>query len=248
MVAPMFTRVFESAVEVGTVVDLTGPEAKHAVSVRRMRTGEAIQLTDMAGLRVRGIVESIIGNTLHVRVESVNQEALPEIQLALVQALAKGDRDELAIQAATELGVMSVVPWESDRSVSRWIGIKEAKGVERWQSIVTEAAKQSLRVWHPKVEAPAKGIQVAKLVERFDQVIVLDPTAEKGIGSINLPNSGSVALVVGPEGGISDAELAALENAGAVRVNLGTPILRTSTAGVAAISGILALSGRWGSK
>jgi len=248
MVAPMFTRVFESAVEVGTVVDLTGPEAKHAVSVRRMRTGEAIQLTDMAGLRVRGIVESIIGNTLHVRVESVNQEALPEIQLALVQALAKGDRDELAIQAATELGVMSVVPWESDRSVSRWIGIKEAKGVERWQSIVTEAAKQSLRVWHPKVEAPVKGIQVAKLVERFDQVIVLDPTAEKGIGSINLPNSGSVALVVGPEGGISDAELAALENAGAVRVNLGTPILRTSTAGVAAISGILALSGRWGSK
>lgn len=248
MVAPMFTRVFESAVEVGTVVDLTGPEAKHAVSVRRMRTGEAIQLTDMAGLRVRGIVESIIGNTLHVRVESVNQEALPEIQLALVQALAKGDRDELSIQAATELGVMSVVPWESDRSVSRWIGIKEAKGVERWQSIVTEAAKQSLRVWHPKVEAPVKGIQVAKLVERFDQVIVLDPTAEKGIGSINLPNSGSVALVVGPEGGISDAELAALENAGAVRVNLGTPILRTSTAGVAAISGILALSGRWGSK
>lgn len=248
MVAPMFTRVFESAVEVGTVVDLTGPEAKHAVSVRRMRTGEAIQLTDMAGLRVRGIVESIIGNTLHVRVESVNQEALPEIQLALVQALAKGDRDELAIQAATELGVMSVVPWESDRSVSRWIGIKEAKGVERWQSIVTEAAKQSLRVWHPKVEAPVKGIQVAKLVERFDQVLVLDPTAEKGIGSINLPNSGSVALVVGPEGGISDAELAALENAGAVRVNLGTPILRTSTAGVAAISGILALSGRWGSK
>lgn len=244
----MFTRVFESAVEVGTVVDLTGPEAKHAVSVRRMRTGEAIQLTDMAGLRVRGIVESIIGNTLHVRVESVNQEALPEIQLALVQALAKGDRDELSIQAATELGVMSVVPWESDRSVSRWIGIKEAKGVERWQSIVTEAAKQSLRVWHPKVEAPVKGIQVAKLVERFDQVIVLDPTAEKGIGSINLPNSGSVALVVGPEGGISDAELAALENAGAVRVNLGTPILRTSTAGVAAISGILALSGRWGSK
>jgi 16S rRNA (uracil1498-N3)-methyltransferase len=248
MVAPMFTRVFESAVEVGTVVDLTGPEAKHAVSVRRMRTGEAIQLTDMAGLRVRGIVESIIGNTLHVRVESVNQEALPEIQLALVQALAKGDRDELAIQAATELGVMSVVPWESDRSVSRWIGIKEAKGVERWQSIVTEAAKQSLRVWHPKVEAPVKGIQVAKLLERFDQVIVLDPTAEKGIGSINLPNSGSVALAVGPEGGISDAELAALENAGAVRVNLGTPILRTSTAGVAAISGILALSGRWGSK
>ena len=248
MVEPMFTRVFESPVEVGAVIDLTGPEAKHAVSVRRMRTGEAIQLTNKTGLRVRGSVESIIGNTLHVRVESVEQEQIPQFQLTLVQALAKGDRDELAIQAATELGVMAVVPWEADRSVSRWIGIKEAKGVERWQSIVTEAAKQSLSVWHPKVHAPIKGVQVAQLVDSYDAVLVLDPTAEKGIGSTNLPSSGTVAFVVGPEGGISELELEALEKAGAVRVNLGAPILRTSTAGVAAISAILALTGRWGSK
>ena len=244
----MFTRVFESPVEVGAVIDLTGPEAKHAVSVRRMRTGEAIQLTNKTGLRVRGSVESIIGNTLHVRVESVEQEQIPQFQLTLVQALAKGDRDELAIQAATELGVMAVVPWEADRSVSRWIGIKEAKGVERWQSIVTEAAKQSLSVWHPKVDAPIKGVQVAQLVDSYDAVLVLDPSAEKGIGSTNLPSSGTVAFVVGPEGGISELELEALEKAGAVRVNLGAPILRTSTAGVAAISAILALTGRWGSK
>lgn len=248
MVEPMFTRVFESPVEVGAVIDLTGPEAKHAVAVRRMRTGEAIQLTNKTGLRVRGSVESIIGNTLHVRVESVEQEQIPQFQLTLVQALAKGDRDELAIQAATELGVMAVIPWEADRSVSRWIGIKEAKGVERWQSIVTEAAKQSLSVWHPKVDAPIKSVQVAQLVDAYDAVLVLDPTAEKGIGSTNLPSSGTVAFVVGPEGGISDLELEALEKAGAVRVNLGAPILRTSTAGVAAISAILALTGRWGSK
>ena len=244
----MFTRVFESPVEVGAVIDLSGPEAKHAVSVRRMRTGEAIQLTNKTGLRVRGSVESIIGNSLHVRVESVEQEQIPQFQLTLVQALAKGDRDELAIQAATELGVMAVVPWEADRSVSRWIGIKEAKGVERWQSIVTEAAKQSLSVWHPKVDAPIKGVQVAQLVDSYDAVLVLDPSAEKGIGSTNLPSSGTVAFVVGPEGGISELELEALEKAGAVRVNLGASILRTSTAGVAAISAILALTGRWGSK
>lgn len=248
MVEPMFTRIFESPVELGTVVDLTGPEAKHAVSVRRMRTGEAIQLTNKTGLRVRGSVETIVGNTLHVRVESVEQEQFPRFQITLVQALAKGDRDELAIQGATELGVMAVIPWEADRSVSRWIGIKEAKGVERWQSIVTEAAKQSLSVWHPKVDAPVKGAQVAQLVGAYDAVLVLDPTADTGIGSTNLPSSGTVALVVGPEGGISDLELEALEKAGAVRVNLGAPILRTSTAGIAAISAILALTGRWGSK
>ncbi len=89
---------------------------------------------------------------------------------------------------------------------------------------------------------------MAELVEKFDLVLVLDPTAAEGIGAVNLPGSGSIALVVGPEGGISDPELEALENAGAFRVQLGAPILRTSTAGVAAISGILALTGQWGSK
>lgn len=248
MVEPMFTRSFDQPVQVGAVLDLTGAEAKHAVSVRRMRVGEPIQLTDGAGLRIRGLVDSIVGNTLHVRVGSVERDPAPQIQLTLIQALAKGDRDELAIQAATELGVIKVIPWEADRSVSRWIGLKEAKGVERWQSIVTEAAKQSLGTWHPTVGAPVKGIKVAELVASFDQVLVLDPTAANGIGVLNFPKTGKIALVVGPEGGISEAELEALEQAGAQRVNLGAPILRTSTAGVAAISGILAFTGQWGSK
>ena len=248
MVEPMFTRNFDKSVQVGSVVDLSGPEAKHAVSVRRMRVGEAIQLTDKVGLRIRGVVDSIVSNNLQIRVSSVEQEPAPQIQITLVQALAKGDRDELAVQATTELGVVGVIPWEADRSVSRWIGLKEAKGVERWQSIVTEAAKQSLRTWHPVVTSPIKGVQVADLVKEFDLVLVLDPTASIGIGLENLPKVGRIALVVGPEGGISEPELTALEKAGAVRVHLGTPILRTSTAGIAAISGILALTGQWGSK
>ncbi len=248
MVEPMFTRNFDQPVQVDSVVDLTGSEAKHAVSVRRMRVGEAIQLTDKAGLRVRGLVDSIVGNNLQVRVRSVEQEPVPQIQITLIQALAKGDRDELAVQAATELGVVGVIPWEADRSVSRWIGLKEAKSVERWQSIVTEAAKQSLSAWHPVVSSPIKGVQVADLVKDFDLVLVLDPTAAKGIGVQNMPKVGKIALVVGPEGGISETELVALEQAGAVRVHLGVPILRTSTAGIAAISGIFALTGQWGSK
>lgn len=248
MVEPMFVRKFDLPVVPGQLVDLSGPEAKHAVSVRRMRVGEAIQLTDTNGLRVRGNVSAILGNTLQVQVESVTTEPISEIQFALVQALAKGDRDELAIQAATELGVNTVIPWESDRSVSRWIGIKETKGVERWQSIVSEAAKQSLSVRFPVVQAPIKGTGIAQIVSSFDSVLVLDPTATHGLGQVEIPKQGTIALVVGPEGGVSEAELAALEQAGATRVNLGAPILRTSTAGVAAISGLLALSGQWGSK
>lgn len=248
MVEPLFTKDFNVPVASGDLVDLSGSEGKHAVSVRRMRVGEAIQLTDGKGLRVRGAVEAINGNALQVRVSSADHEVPPTIEMTLIQALAKGDRDELAVQAATELGISHVIPWESDRSVSRWIGIKEAKAVERWQAIVTEAAKQALRVLHPIVVGPIKGVQIAELVSRFDIVLVLDPTAQAGLASVPLPSSGKVALVVGPEGGISDAELEALEIAGAVRVHLGEPILRTSTAGIAAISGILALTGQWRSK
>jgi 16S rRNA (uracil1498-N3)-methyltransferase len=244
----MFTRQFEGPVEVGSLLDLRGLEAKHAINVRRMRVGEEIQLTDKVGLRVRGHVDSILGNALNVRVASVQLDPAPSIQLTLVQALAKGDRDELAIQAATELGLIGVIPWQADRSVSRWIGIKEDKGVERWQSIVTEAAKQSLNTWHPAVAAPVQGIQVAELTKSFDLTLVLDPTATAGLGSQSFNSGMKIALVVGPEGGISDAELEALEKSGAIRVKLGAPVLRTSTAGVAAISAILALTGQWGAK
>lgn len=248
MVEPMFTYDFQRTPAVGEVIDISGPEAKHAVQVRRMRVDEAIQLTDKAGLRVRGVVKATQKSSLSVLVNSVESENAPSLKLTLVQALAKGDRDELAVQAATELGVMSVIPWESDRSVSRWIGIKEDKGVERWQTIVTEAAKQSLRVWHPVVAPPIKGAAVSELTKSFDSILVLDPTSSVGLASIDFPKEGSMALVVGPEGGISDEELSALNLAGAKLVHLGQPILRTSTAGIAAISAIIALTGQWGSK
>jgi len=248
MVEPMFVRNFDSAPVPGQIIELSGSEAKHAISVRRMRVGESIQLTDGSGLRVRGQVKSLAGNSMAVLIDSVVSEKAPDIQITLVQALAKGDRDELAIQAATELGIMGVIPWEADRSVSRWIGLKETKGVERWQTIVSEAAKQSMRSWHPKVQQPARSLMFVDLIGTFDQVLVLDPTAPAGLASTKLNSVGSVALVVGPEGGISESELLAFEQAGAIRVRLGEPILRTSTAGIAAISAILALTGQWGSK
>lgn len=248
MVEPMFTHFFAKQPIIGEVIDLAGAEAKHAVQVRRMRIDEAIQLTDKTGLRVRGTVKAIQKSSLSILVNSVEMENAAPLKLTLVQALAKGDRDELAVQAATELGVTSVVPWESDRSVSRWIGIKEDKGVERWQTIASEAAKQSLRVWHPTVSAPMKGAAVAELAKSVDLVLVLDPTSDQGLASVALPREGSIALVVGPEGGISDQELKALDTAGAKLVHLGDPILRTSTAGIAAISAICALTGQWSSK
>jgi 16S rRNA (uracil1498-N3)-methyltransferase len=212
-----------------------------------MRVGEGIQLSDGKGLRVRGTVSALGNNSLTVAIETVSQETARTVGLTIVQALAKGDRDELSIQAATELGCWGVVPWQADRSISKWEGAKVAKSVDRWQTIVAEAAKQSLRVFEPIVAQPINSKQLASAVGDFDLVLVLDPTAEVGLGGFDITGAHkSVAIVVGPEGGISDSELLALEQAGAKRVHLGEPILRTSTAGVAAIAVIQAKLGLWG--
>lgn len=247
MVEPLFRSEFATPPAAGLAVTLGGSEGKHAVNVRRMRVGEGIQLSDGKGLRVRGQVSALGNSSLTISVESVVQESVPEVGLTIIQALAKGDRDELSIQAATELGCWGVVPWQAERSISKWEGAKIAKSVDRWQTIVSEAAKQSLRAFEPVVAQPIGSKQLVASVKDYDLVLVLDPTARKGLGSLTIDaTQKSVAIVVGPEGGISDHELEALEDAGAVRVHLGEPILRTSTAGVAAIAVIQSKLGLWG--
>jgi len=254
LVVPLFTHPLNPLPAVGSLVALSGAEAKHAIAVRRMRVGEAIQLANGNGARVIGSVASIDDSkgaqSLTMRVNTAEQEPLPNPAIHLVQALAKGDRDELAIQAATELGVIGVLPWQAERSVSRWDGAKVTKGVERWQTIVAEAAKQALRAYTPKVSEPVTSNQLVKRVSDYAIVLVLDPTAERALVSTDLSTAGTgidagIAIVVGPEGGISDSELAALEGAGAVRVRLGSEILRTSTAGLAAISVLQGRLGNW---
>lgn len=247
MVEPLFRTDFATSPAAGLAVTLGGSEGKHAVNVRRMRVGEGIQLSDGKGLRVKGQVSALGNNSLTVSIESVEQEQPPTNQLTIIQALAKGDRDELAIQAATELGCWAVVPWQAERSISRWEGPKIAKSVDRWQTIVAEAAKQSLRVFEPNVSQPLGTKQLVAEIKNYDLVLVLDPTAKLGLGELSFePQQHSIAIVVGPEGGISDLELEAMEDSGAKRVHLGAPILRTSTAGVAAIAVIQAKLGLWG--
>lgn len=238
MVEPLFHKD-NLVAEVGSLVQLDGPEGKHAVQVRRMRQGEAIQLSDGQGIRVRGIVAELSGSTLSLKVEEVIREELPSRQITLVQALAKGDRDELAIQAATELGAMGIIPWQAARSISRWDGPKIAKGQARWQQIVSEAAKQSLRAYTPEVKNIADTKELAGLVSSFDVVLVLDTSAASTIAETGIPSSGKIAVVVGPEGGIEQSELDALKAAGAKLVSLGANVLRTSTAGPALIAALL---------
>jgi 16S rRNA (uracil1498-N3)-methyltransferase len=246
MVFPLFFAENISSLSIGDNYVLGGPEGKHAAVVRRMRAGEGIQLTNGLGLRVSGTVTEVQSAEVVVTVSEVSTESLPKLQITLVQALAKGDRDELALQAATELGALGVIPWQASRSVSRWEGAKADKGQQRWQSIATEAAKQSLRVWEPRVHPAVTTKELCGLVRNFDAVLVLDPTAKIGFVEIG-GLSGKIAIVVGPEGGIDSSELASLRESGAKLVHLGSGVLRTSTAGMAAISYLVGSSGLWNS-
>ena len=232
------------SIAVGDTLTLTGAEAHHAAAVRRVRVGEAVTVTDGRGAWLEGECEAVAPREVVIRITGHRDESEPRPRLVLAQALAKGDRDELAVQAATELGVDEIVPWQASRSVSRWEGPKAEKGRQRWATIVREAAKQAHRAWLPEVAAIAT---TAALGARAagERVLVLEPTAEVRLSSLDLTDDSTIVLVVGPEGGIAPDELARLEAAGATRVRLGDTVLRTSTAGPAALALVNARLGRW---
>ncbi|KQZ07215.1 16S rRNA methyltransferase [Microbacterium sp. Root53] len=232
------------AARVGDAVTLTGAEAHHAAAVRRVRVGEAVTVTDGRGAWLEGEAESVEPREVVVRITARRDEDAPRPRLVLAQALAKGDRDELAVQAATELGADEIVPWQAARSVSRWEGPKAEKGRVRWAAIVREAAKQAHRAWLPEVVPVATTAALAARAAG-ERVLVLEPTAETPLTAVDLGDAASIVLVVGPEGGISPEELDRLGTAGAVRVRLGDTVLRTSTAGPAALALVNARLGRW---
>lgn len=227
------------------LVEVTGDEAHHAVAVRRLRAGEPLALTDGAGTRATGLVEETGKRLLVVRLQSVEQVAAPTPSVTVVQALPKGERGELAVEVLTEVGVDRIVPWAAARSVAVWRGERAVRSHAKWQATAREAAKQARRAWFPQVDELASTAQVADLLATADLGIVLHEEASTPLARIEVPGSGRVVVVVGPEGGIAPEELAAFAAAGAAAYRLGPTVLRTSTAGVAALAVLLARTGRW---
>lgn len=234
-----------AGVEASGVASIGGAEAKHAVTVNRIRVGERVSIGNGRGLLVSGPVTVADAGTLTIQAELVENVLEPAQRLVLVQALAKGGRDEMAVQASTELGIDAVIPWSASRSVSRWEGAKVAKGTERWASIVREASKQSIRAWLPDVTTLFSTKDLERLAAD-SQMLVLEPTADMALTEWQPAEpSADIVLVVGPEGGIAPYELERLQAAGATLVRLGPTVLRTSTAGAAALSVLNARLGRW---
>lgn len=239
MSAPLF---LVDVLPEGDLYRLDGPEGHHAADVQRLRPGEVLILADGRGGTASAIVATAGRGVLDVRITGRDQIAASDPSLTVVQAIAKGDRGELAVATMTEVGVDAIVPWAAARSVARW---KDARQPQRWCSTARESAKQARRPRVPLVLPPARTADVVDHVRRSTASYVLHEEAATRLSAVDLPAAGEIVLVVGPEGGIDDDEMTRLATAGATPVRLGDTVLRTSTAGAAAIAALSVRLGRW---
>lgn len=228
----------------GHSLSLVGDEAHHASKVARIQKGEKILVSDGQGHLAEAAVTGVSGSEVSLEVFDSRFVPKPTPEVWLAQALAKGDRDESAIQMACELGVDGVIPYAASRSVSVWAGDKKHKGQQRWQKIVQEASKQSLRAWIPEVKDICS---TEDLISQWGDwnIVVMDPDATVPLSSFKAEANTPIVMVVGPEGGLSRQELNMFEQAGAPAYRLGDTVLRTSSAGPAALAVLNVRLGRW---
>ncbi len=253
------------------VVVLSGDEGRHAATVRRLRPGERADLIDGAGMTAECVVAAARPGLLELTVLSRHEEPPPQPRLCVVQAIPKGDRGEQAVETMTEVGVDVIVPWAAERCIAVWAADarpggagtpaggagtgaggraggragRSQRGLARWRVTAREAAKQSRRARIPEVTELAGTADVLDRARAAACTIVLDPAAGTGLGSVPLPATGEIMLIVGPEGGVSPAEAAAFTGAGAVAARLGPTVLRASSAGAAAAAVLFSRCGRW---
>lgn len=226
----------------GSVIRLTGPEAHHAAVVRRIEVGEWIVVSDGLGSGVRGRVVAVSKDAVDVTPEAAVVEPPAVPRIVVVQALPKGDRGELAVELLTEVGADVVVPWAASRCVVQLRGERADKTLTRWRSTAREAAKQARRLRIPEVRDIASTRDVGALLADAALPVVLHEAATAPLSSVLAPDSGDIVIVVGPEGGITEAEL---EVFSANPLRLGSTVMRTSTAGAAACAALLSRTARW---
>lgn len=225
-------------------VRLVGEEGRHAARVKRLGVGEAVLVADGRGGLLECTVAAVLADGLQLDVTARRSVPAPQPRIVAVQALPKGERAELAVEMLTELGVDEIVPWAASRSIVQWQGPRGEKALERWRRTTREAAKQSRRAWVPEVSGLASTDDVTVRLAGAC-ALVLHAGAAASLASAPVDAAGDVVLIIGPEGGVTPDELAAFEAAGARPVRLGEPVLRTSTAGAAALAVLSLRLGRW---
>jgi len=228
---------------VGSTVRLDGDEGRHAAVVRRIAMGEVVDLCNGEGTRATGSVVVAGKDRLEVQLDEVTLEPRPALMITAVQALAKGDRAELAVEMLTEVGVDSIIPWRAQHSVVKWDNADKA--LDKWRRTVREATKQSRRAYVPHVAELHSTEQLLEVVAQADLTVILHESATSPLAQVSIPHTGNVLIVIGPEGGISPDELDVFAQTGAQIVRMGSSVMRTSTAGAVAAGVIFSHTSSW---
>lgn len=232
----------------GAVAVLDGPEGRHAATVRRIRVGEPITLSDGRGVLAESEVVAAYRDRLELAVRDRVLAAPQAPPVTVAQALPKSDRSELAVELMTEAGADAVIPWQAARCVANWEG-KAAKGVDKWRVAARSAARQSRRAYIPEVADLHRTKDLLEVVRtaKADGAIIaaLHESGTARFTELPFADATGIVLVVGPEGGLDDTELTALAEAGADVTLLGPTVLRTSTAAAVALGALGALTPRW---
>jgi len=242
---PVYVQEFPTPPTVGEVIELTGDEGRHAVSVKRTSVGEQIELVDGHGTRAVITVTGVSGkDRLTGVVDCAANEPAPRPTVTVIQALPKAARSELTVDLLTQAGADVIVPWQAGRSVANW-GKKQDKGLAKWRAAAPAGAEQTPRARAPE-DTPGGGPgAVAALIQAAPLALMLHEDATGKITDQPVAQVDSVVLIIGPEGGISPAELDAFTTAGAHPVRLGPEVLRTASAGMVALAALGAVTDRW---
>ncbi|OEH86144.1 hypothetical protein BHU72_11425 [Desulfuribacillus stibiiarsenatis] len=230
----------------GQSIAIEGDDAKHIAKVLRYQIGDQVICSDNTGNNYICEISRIDAKTIHLRIISSHLPCNePEIFVTLYQGMTKADKMEWIIQKGTEIGVSAFVPVEMKRSIAKWESDRESKKIDRWRKIAKEAAEQAHRSKIPDVQAPIRFKELLKLSTADSSTLTLlaYEKSEHNQGLLSLlkeyPEVKKIALIVGPEGGISEEELQEALQCGIQAINLGPRVLRTETAGMVAASGIL---------
>jgi 16S rRNA (uracil1498-N3)-methyltransferase len=238
----MLSLFFVDQLSTGQTQELSGDEGHHAVSVMRLSVGEQIKIADGSGNWVSGTITEVNKRSLKIDVAQRGSAQAGKPELVVVQAVTKSDRTKEMLELLTVGGADQIIPWQAERCISKW----QSDSAQKWMSSIKESAKQARRVKLPILADEVTTNQLVKLFQSTDKVVILHEGAMTGISQLNLSNNlERIILIIGPEGGISDAEISQFENAGAVTARLGDLVLRSAHAGFAALAAIQSSIGRW---
>jgi 16S rRNA (uracil1498-N3)-methyltransferase len=238
----MLSLFFVDQISSGSTQELSGDEGHHAVKVMRLQFGEQIKIADKLGNWVSGAITEVGKKSLKIDIsERGNAEHLKP-ELILVQAVTKSDRTKEMLELLTVAGADQIIPWQAQRCISKW----KSDSTDKWLTTIKESAKQARRVKLPVLSDAVTTNQLVKLFQAEDQIIVLHESAQLNLSQFKfVEKTKRIFIIIGPEGGISEDEIAQLTSAKAVVVRMGENVLRSAHAGFAALSGIQTLIGRW---